>query len=364
MTEEQRPLHFFTILILILAIVIVGFFGIYIGSHIWVAATGSSVTYSITTSGLNTSTVDEPVTLYFPLPYVKNSPALSSEKYYQSFDGWVSSIADTEYGNMLALTATTFPLKDIQATFRQDHINYAEMFFSHRIPETFGQLNLLPKVSVPHSPYTICVDDTHTAYSVQPDTTPTLIYLPGTINSSDFIEIHVAYQVFTPQNLKKLLGGRITRETVWIHERIPPGNISGFVPVTSLIQSGQLPPEYFPINIDPPKGSSINDFVLIHDGTCVPGYTTHYDYMVGTNTTEFRVALTWDNPKYRMNLNLITPDGYILGPYTDQYDNIKNGIIPLTIRSPASLEGEWGIEVSSEEPPGQHQPYQIHVREY
>lgn len=363
MTEENKPLHFFIVVVCILGVVVAGFFSIYIGSQIWAAATGSSITYSITTSGLNTSASEEPIVLYFPLPYVRDVPALPSEKYNKILDGWTSSIVSTEYGDMLSLTATTFPLKDIQVTFRQDQISYAEMFLSDRTPGAFGQLNLLPQASNLHSPYTIFVDDPH-VYRAQPDADPTLIYLPDTIHSADVVELHLMYQLFTPLNLNKLLAGHMTCEAIQIHEHIPVDSISGFIPVTPLIPSGSLPPKYVPIEINPPKGSNIDDFVLFQIGTCVPGYTTHYDYVVGTNTTELLVALTWDDPTYRMNLNLISPDGYVLGPYTDQYDRISNGIIPLTITSRLSSAGEWGIEVSGGEYPDQHQQYQLHVREY
>ncbi len=77
--EKRELLHFFAILILVPLLVLAGFLGIYMGSHYWVAATGSSLSYSIETVGLANSTVEEPVVLYFPLPSIHQTPAFSQE---------------------------------------------------------------------------------------------------------------------------------------------------------------------------------------------------------------------------------------------------------------------------------------------
>ncbi len=72
-------------------------------------------------------------------------------------------------------------------------------------------------------------------------------------------------------------------------------HVSGCIPITPLYLNAKILSTEKPIQIDPPEG--MNDFVLFQNGTCVPGHPTHYDYVVGTTVSEFRVALTWEDPE-------------------------------------------------------------------
>lgn len=360
--EERKPLHIFIIVALVPLIVFIGFLGIYVGSHYWVAATGSSLGYSIETTGLANSTAEEPVVVYFPLPSIHQTPAFSQERYTQTFDGWTSRVAETPYGNMIAFTATKIPLQEIHAEFREDGIGYPDMILSGRVPGGYGSLRLIPEIESTFSPYSML--ELGDAIYEPAAGTASLICFPDTLSGTDVMELHLSLRISTAPTLPDFLAGKWMVDSIQFHERIPGENVSGCIPISPLYLKARILPTEKPIRIDPPPGSRIDDFVLFRNGTCVPGHPTHYDYVVGNTVSEFRVALTWDDPESPVILTLITPDGYVLGPYTDRYDHVADGKIPLNITASQSLAGEWGIEVSGSEELLHHQPYQIHVREY
>ncbi len=360
MAEEQKSLHIFITLALFFLLVFTGFLGIYMGSHYWVAATGSSLDYSIETTGLANSTAEEPVVVYFPLLSIHQTSAFSQEQYTQTFDGWTSRVTETPYGNMIAFTATVIPLKEIHAEFREDSIWYPDMILSGRVPGGYGSLRLVPEMESTLSPY--CMRESGDAVYEPAGSTASLVCFPDTLSGTDVLELHLSLRISTAPTPLDFFAGKWMVDSIQCHERIPGEHVSGCIPITPLyFKAGILPTEK-PIRIDPPKGR--DDFVLFRNGTCVPGHPTHYDYVVGNTTSEVRIALTWDDPESPVTLTLITPDGYVLGPYTDRYDHIADGKIPLNITASQSLAGEWGIEVSGSEEPLRHQPYQIHVREY
>ena len=358
--EEQKPLHIFITLVLGVLLVFMGFLGIYMGIHYWVAATGSSLGYSIETTGFVNNTAEEPVVVYFPLPSIRQTPAFSQERYTQIFDGWTSRVAETPYGNMIAFTATKVPLQEIHAEFREDGIRYPDMILSGRVPGGYGSLSLLPAIESVPSPYSI-LEQGNELY--EPVNGPaSMVLLPGTFSGMEMLELHLNLRISTAPTPLDFFAGKWMVDTIQFHERIPQEHALGCIPITPLsLNAKQVSTEKL-IQIAPPKG--MYDFVLFRNGTCVPGHTAHYDYVVGNTTSEFFVALTWNDPQYPITMTLITPDGYVLGPYTDQYDLVADGKIPLNITAGQSLAGEWGIEIFGNAEPLHHQPYQIHVREY
>lgn len=191
-----------------------------------------------------------------------------------------------------------------------------------------------------------------------------MVCFPDTLSGTDVVELHLYLQISTAPTLLDFLAGRWMVDNTQFHERIPMEYVSGRIPITPLYLKARLLPTEKPIQIDPPKGSRIDDFVLFCNGTTVPGHQTHYDYVVGNAMSEFRIALPWDDPESPVTLTLITSDGYVLGPYTDQYDSTADGKIPPNITAAQPLAGEWGIDVSGSEDHLHHQPYQIHVRKY
>lgn len=263
---------------------------------------------------------------------------------------------------MIAFTATVMPLREIHAEFREDCIKYPDMILSGRVPGGYGSLNLLPKIESTLSPYSI-LEQGDAVYELA-NGTASIVCFPDTLSSTDTIELHLYLQISTSPTPRDFFAGKWMVDNTQVHARIPGENVSGCIPITPLYLKTRILSTGKPILIDPPKGSRIDDFVLFRNGTCVPGRPTHYDYVVENAMSEFRVALTWDDPEYPVTLTLITPDWYVLGPYTDRYDHVADGKIPLNITASQSLAGEWGIEVSGSGKPLRHQPYQIHVREY
>ena len=366
MAEPDTHLSFFTVILIVCIIFIVGCLGVYCGCHIWVAATSSSITYSISATGFENASTGEPAVLYFPLPVVDETPAFSPDRYNRTFDGWISRVSSTDYGDMLEFTSIAMPLKDINAVFREENIFYPEMVFSHHVPERNDlSLTFNPQISSVPSSHIVTIDEVvQEVYEARNDTYPTLIYLPQELSCGN-VEIYLHYQIHTPRSVGSLLAGRLSVDQTSIHERINTSGTSGWLTASPRVRIGFLPPLYSLILIDPPKGSRPDDFVLFRPGTHIPGQTMHYDYSVLPNTTKLFIALQWDDPEYPMQLYTISPSGIIFGPYTDTYDGEADGLIPLSITSSYTLQGEWSIEVTSREKTGaHHQQYQLHVREY
>ncbi len=333
------------------------FLAIFVGAAIFSAATDSSVHYSIETSGLFTASADEPVVLYFPLPLIHETQALSEEHYTQTFDGWETRFVETPHGMMLECTATEYPLKDIRAEFRERDINYLDMIFSNRVPGDFGSLSFSPSVSFSSNEVFAYENILY-----EPTDTASMIIFPETFSAYEPIEVHLHIQLATAPNLAGLFTDRWIVDHLYSHIRLE--NVSGCVSIPLFTIKEYLPFEGEILPTEPLKG--VYDSFLSIEGIAVPGHTTHYDYLVGNTTNELRIALVWDDLLYPLTMTLISPRGYVLGPYTDGYDSRNDGKIPLVITSEYFLSGEWGIDVSIDRtaPPLDFQPYQIHVREY
>jgi hypothetical protein len=63
-------------------------------------------------------------------------------------------------------------------------------------------------------------------------------------------------------------------------------------------------------------------------------------------TTALPFDLYWGNPSNSLQLKIITPDGYVLGPYYDYSDGGYNGEINIYItRAGGVAQGNWYMEV-------------------
>lgn len=63
-------------------------------------------------------------------------------------------------------------------------------------------------------------------------------------------------------------------------------------------------------------------------------------------TTSLPFDLYWGNPSNSLQLKIITPDGYVLGPYYDLADGVYNGEIAFNVnRAGGVAQGNWYTEV-------------------
>jgi hypothetical protein len=102
------------------------------------------------------------------------------------------------------------------------------------------------------------------------------------------------------------------------------------------------------------NGGYVVSFVKSQPGTIRPmiSNTIHqgeYQYParnVNYYTTRLNFDLYWGNPSNSLRLRIITPDGYILGPFFDSYDGIINGEVNIDVtRSGGVAQGTWYGEV-------------------
>jgi hypothetical protein len=78
-------------------------------------------------------------------------------------------------------------------------------------------------------------------------------------------------------------------------------------------------------------------------------HQSEYQYqskLINYYTTSQPFDLYWGNPSNSLRLRIITPDGYVLGPFYDASDGFINGDIYLVVsRSGGIAQGTWYTEV-------------------
>jgi hypothetical protein len=71
-----------------------------------------------------------------------------------------------------------------------------------------------------------------------------------------------------------------------------------------------------------------------------------YGENINYYTQSIQTYLYWGNPSNSLRLRIISPEGYVFGPYFDNCDGINNGVIRVTIsRSGGIAQGVWSNEI-------------------
>ncbi|WP_174590859.1 peptidase domain-containing protein [Methanocella conradii] len=92
--------------------------------------------------------------------------------------------------------------------------------------------------------------------------------------------------------------------------------------------------------------ASLSDY--ISQGQIKWGYKTISGYV-----TSFGAELYWGNPANSLSMTIITPDGYVLGPYYDIIDGRLNGDIPIVIsRSSGVAQGTYAFKIYGDQVAG------------
>jgi hypothetical protein len=94
-------------------------------------------------------------------------------------------------------------------------------------------------------------------------------------------------------------------------------------------------------------------------GTISQGQYQWQSKLVNYYTESLPFNLYWGNPSNSLRLRIITPDGYVLGPFYDSSDGAMNGNINLVVNRPGGVaQGYWYTEVYGERVSGS-QSYSI-----
>ncbi len=81
-------------------------------------------------------------------------------------------------------------------------------------------------------------------------------------------------------------------------------------------------------------------------GSVTQGATQSFEYDVESGKRTLELVLRWDNSQNSLRLYLIRPDGHRYDPYSDNYDGVINGVIPVRITSTSLINGMWRFDVS------------------
>ncbi|MGP8331680.1 MAG: peptidase domain-containing protein [Methanosarcinaceae archaeon] len=80
--------------------------------------------------------------------------------------------------------------------------------------------------------------------------------------------------------------------------------------------------------------------------TITQGETNLHSKIVNTDITVLNVDLNWGDSTDSLRLKIHTADGYVLGPYFDNFDGATDGRINLDITNPNGIaKGTWYYEV-------------------
>jgi len=80
--------------------------------------------------------------------------------------------------------------------------------------------------------------------------------------------------------------------------------------------------------------------------TITQGQTNWHIKDVSTFITTLNVDLNWGNPANSLRLKIYSPDGFVFGPYYDNFDGYYDGRINLNIiNSNGVAQGTWYYEV-------------------
>jgi hypothetical protein len=103
------------------------------------------------------------------------------------------------------------------------------------------------------------------------------------------------------------------------------------------------------------NGGYVVTFVKSQPGTMQPmtlyntisqGQYQWQSKLINYYTTSVNFNLYWGYPPNSLRLRIITPDGYVLGPYYDSSDGVTNGAVNINVnRAGGVAQGTWITEV-------------------
>ena len=96
------------------------------------------------------------------------------------------------------------------------------------------------------------------------------------------------------------------------------------------------------------SSNKLTDFsILASSSDFIAQGQTKWGYKVVSGyVTSFGAELYWGNPSNSLSMTIITPDGYVLGPYYDIIDGRLNGDIPIVIsRSTGVAQGTYAFRI-------------------
>jgi hypothetical protein len=113
-------------------------------------------------------------------------------------------------------------------------------------------------------------------------------------------------------------------------KHIKPGNGGYVVTIGNSVYSGQ--------------GLAVQPMSL--SNTISQGRTQWAQKTISGYYTSIGADLYWGNPSNSLRMRIYTPDGYVLGPFYDNFDGLLNGDIPVLIsRSSGVSQGTYYYEI-------------------
>jgi hypothetical protein len=95
----------------------------------------------------------------------------------------------------------------------------------------------------------------------------------------------------------------------------------------------------------PAHNTTVMKPLTVYD-SITQGETNWEDQQVSSYTNTLNVDLDWGKTVNSLQLTVYSPDGYIFGPYYDNYDGVINGRINLYIENTDGIaEGTWYYKV-------------------
>lgn len=85
-------------------------------------------------------------------------------------------------------------------------------------------------------------------------------------------------------------------------------------------------------------------------GSVTDGQSVDHSYRVSPGSTELNIITEWVlfPQNNELTVQVITPNGQLIGSYKDNYDNKIDGRIPLHIESSSLESGTWTITITGE----------------
>ena len=223
MQEKKRSPWFIAGLILILFLS--PYLG-YMGASCIAGFVNGEKVYEITIAGFENASIDQPLTIYLPLPLVNGEPLYPDDRYQnKQFSDWKSSVVETPYGKMLSFHSTSLPVKNLHAAFEETGI------FTPTLPKMRGESSL---TYTPQSTDNLSTMLQYNAIDNYPEwggPFSTYVYLPDSLADTnvDSVEIWISTKVKRTNNHFLMSYGM--KYYLESHVKIPVEHISGFIPI-------------------------------------------------------------------------------------------------------------------------------------